>query len=411
MKEARPMKSPLIPSRVAPIRISPNGRYFVDRSGSPWFWLGDTQWHLFRSFKLEDVQAIIQNRKAKGFGALLIMLMGYEGDPVANVHGDLPWIDNDPSRPNERYFEHVDAAMRIACELDMIQVLGVYHKSQARYHTPGKAEALATWIARRYRDVPQIIWSMYPEARNQYAPVVQAIARGLQHGDGGAHMISVHPDPSPQSSSFLHDQPWLAFNMLQTCIDIELIQPMVAADYGMTPIKPVVMAEGGYEGVEFNRPFTPLDIRRQAWWTHLAGGHHVYGHNDHYRLLHQWREWIDAPGSLHLRTFRDIATSLKAWWNLIPDQSIIASSADVGADLTVAARSQASDWALVYFASPGSRTIRMDRIRSADTIVTSWIHPITGDRSMAGEFPYTKPVEFTPPQSWEDALLLMEGKT
>jgi hypothetical protein len=25
-----------------PIKVSPNGRYFVDRDGKPFFWLGDT---------------------------------------------------------------------------------------------------------------------------------------------------------------------------------------------------------------------------------------------------------------------------------------------------------------------------------------------------------------------------------
>ena len=34
------------------IRVSPNGRYFVDGEGNPFFWLGDTQWELFRCFSL-----------------------------------------------------------------------------------------------------------------------------------------------------------------------------------------------------------------------------------------------------------------------------------------------------------------------------------------------------------------------
>ena len=42
----------------------------------------------------------------------------------------------------------------------------------------------------------------------------------------------------------------------------------------------------------FGRPIAPLDIRRQAWWTYLAGGHHVYGHNDNWQGPERWREWI-----------------------------------------------------------------------------------------------------------------------
>ncbi len=281
-------------SNIAPLAISGNGRYFLDKKGKPFFWLGDTLWHLHRSFSPVDARAIMQNRKDKGFSVALVMLFGYEPDPMPNLNGESPWLDSDPSKPNEKYFEHVDATLRIACELDLIQVLGVYHKTQDRFYTPERAREQARWIANRYKDVPQIIWSMYPEARKQYVSIVKALAEGLKEGDGGAHWITVHPDPSPQSSSFMHDQPWLSFNMLQTCIDIEQIHAMTSADYAYTPIKPAVMAEGGYEGVEFNRPITPLDIRRQAYWTYLAGGHHIYGHNDNWTAPGKWRDWIDA---------------------------------------------------------------------------------------------------------------------
>ncbi len=32
-----------------PIRVSADGRYFVDKDGQPFFWLGDTAWPLFAS--------------------------------------------------------------------------------------------------------------------------------------------------------------------------------------------------------------------------------------------------------------------------------------------------------------------------------------------------------------------------
>ena len=31
-----------------PIKVSDNGRYFIDQKGNPVFWLGTTQWQLFR---------------------------------------------------------------------------------------------------------------------------------------------------------------------------------------------------------------------------------------------------------------------------------------------------------------------------------------------------------------------------
>jgi len=397
-------------SRIAPLGISGNGRYFLDKQGAPFFWLGDTLWHLYRSFPPADARTVLEDRKAKGFSVVLVMLIGYEPQPAPNTNGDCPWLDGDPARPNERYFEHVDAVMRVACELDLIQVLGVYHKSQDAYYDPARARESARWIARRYRDVPHIIWSMYPEAKRQYLPVVRALAEGLAEGDGGAHWVTVHPDPSPQSSSFLHQEGWLPLNMLQTCIDIEQVYPMTAADYGLTPAKPVVMAEGGYEGVEFNRLISPLDIRRQAWWTYLAGGHHVYGHNDNWQAPDRWREWISSPGSTHLRIYREIVTSLREWWTIVPDQSIIARGTGSGLALNAAGRSLAADWALVYLSAPAAVSVRMDRIKASERVAVCWIEPTSGERHQAGTFAYDDVAALQTPAGWQDALILLEAQ-
>ena len=43
---------------VGPIRVSSDGRYFVDQNETPFFWLGDTQWQLFRSFTPAEVETI-----------------------------------------------------------------------------------------------------------------------------------------------------------------------------------------------------------------------------------------------------------------------------------------------------------------------------------------------------------------
>ena len=37
-----------------PIKMSPNGRSFVDGEGKPILWLGMTQWELFSGYSLDD---------------------------------------------------------------------------------------------------------------------------------------------------------------------------------------------------------------------------------------------------------------------------------------------------------------------------------------------------------------------
>lgn len=84
----------------------------------------------------------------------------------------------------------------------------------------------------------------------------------------------------------MHGEKWVDFDSIQTWKNIELICPMVTKDYGMKPIKPVVMAEGAHEaGTEHGFDVTPLWVRRQAWYTCLLGAHHGYRHNGAWRIL------------------------------------------------------------------------------------------------------------------------------
>ena len=42
-----------------PVAVSENKRYLVDRSGNPVFWLGTTQWQLFREYTVDEVRTIL----------------------------------------------------------------------------------------------------------------------------------------------------------------------------------------------------------------------------------------------------------------------------------------------------------------------------------------------------------------
>ena len=403
---------------IGPIQISANGRHFVDRQGHPLFWLGDTQWELFRCFTPDLALRILKNRQAKGFDVILVMLTGVDVGrmhpevqiPYANLHDEKPWIDDDPLAPNEDYFRHVDSLIRLGEQTGQTFVVGVYHQWHAQIITLQKARAWARWVARRYRDVPNLIWSMYPQATQDFVPVCRELAAGLQEGDGGAHLISVHPDPSVASSSFIHDEAWLAFNMIQTCVSYDQIHATVTADYNRTPAKPVVMAEGGYEGIEFGKRQTAHQIRQQAYWTQLAGGHHVYGHNDAWQTPSSWQEWLDSPGSRDLQIFQEIITSRDEWWTLVPDQSILVSSAGSGYALNAAARSAAGRWVLVYLSEPGTVSIRLDAITAGRRANAQWIDPTSSRRMPAGEFAAANTQSFVCPPGWQDAVLLVEAR-
>ena len=51
---------------LARLRVSENGRFFVKADGSPFFWMGDTEWALFHLTR-EDAELYLKDRVAKRF--------------------------------------------------------------------------------------------------------------------------------------------------------------------------------------------------------------------------------------------------------------------------------------------------------------------------------------------------------
>jgi hypothetical protein len=392
------------------VKVSPNGRYFVDQNGQPVFWMGTTQWQLFRDYKIEDARTILEKTRERGFAYAQVMLMGVGDGTKANVYGEKPWIDDNPLTPNEAYFKNVDAVMRIARENNVIISMTMFHQRYRKHITLENARAWAKWLAQRYAKSPNIVWSMTPEARQEFVPILRELAAGLREGDGGVHLITFKPDPAPYSSSFIHGENWLDFNCMQTWKSVELIYPFITRDYNLKPVKPVVMAEGAYEhGSEYGFDVTPLWIRRQAYYSYLAGAHHTYGHNDSWRVLPTWKEALDAPGAVQLGILKKTFQGRKEWWNLVPDQTVFAGGGTTtGQVLNLAARHKDGLWVMAYLGSKASFSIHMDKISGGPRVSASWINPQTGESKAIGRFSNTGVKSFSTPEGWEDALLILE---
>lgn len=394
---------------VYPLKVSENHRYFVDQKGDPVFWLGTTQWQLFREYKLEDAKTIIERTKAHGFAFAQVMLMGVGDGTKPNVYGDKPWIDDNPLTPNERYFTNVDAVFQIARDHNLVISMTIFHQRYRKAITIEKARAWGKWIAQRYKSVPNIVWSMTPEAKPEFTPILRELAAGLHEGDGGTHLITFKPDPAPHPAGFLHDEPWLDFSVMQTWKWVERIYPMVTTEYHLKPTKPVLMGEGAYEhGSEYGFDVSPLWVRRQAYYSFLAGAAHAYGHNDSWRVLPTWKEALDAPGATQLGFLKKIFLDRKEWWHLVPDQTVFASGGNTnGQVLNLAARHKDGLCVMVYLGSKASFSVNMSKL-AAGTVSVVWIDPRTGASLTAGRRKNAGVESFSTPDEWEDALLILE---
>lgn len=391
------------------LRISGNRRYFVDGEGKPFFWQGDTEWELFHLFSLADARELLLDRHNQGFNVIQVMVTGVYPEWDASK-GMQPWkeqeawLNRNPLTPNEEYFKRADAIIDAAEEHGIILVLGVYHAKDNDFTriNGSNVRAWARWLAQRYKDKKNIVWSMYPHADRASEPVVRAAVRGLQEGDGGAHLITLHPDPSPTSSSFMHSDFWLSFNTLQTWSTDLMNYDMVRSDYSRTPTKPVVDGEARYEEEDGT---TPFQVRRAGYWACLAGGFYSYGHRDNWMSPRTWRTWYNTPGVKQIQIMGDLFRSID-WWRLVPDQSIFIdwTKGDVGA------RSSGGDWILAYLTSNEPVNIKMSAITASDSAMAWWVDPVTGTRTPIGVFPTARVKEFTPPSDREDVVLLIEKK-
>jgi hypothetical protein len=404
----------LVPSPVpsggsANIRVSGNNRYFVDANGKPFFWQGDTEWELFHLFSVADAKELLLDRRNQGFNVIQVMVTGVYPEWDASK-GMKPWkeqqawLDNNPLTPNEEYFKRADAIVAAAQEDGIVLVLGVYHAKDNDFNriNASNVKVWARWLSQRYKNAKNIVWSMYPHADPASEPVVRAAVRGLQDGAGGAPLITLHPDPSPTSSSFMHTDFWLSFNTLQTWSTDLMNYDMVRSDYVRTPAKPVVDGEARYEEEDGT---TPFQVRRAGYWAYLAGGFYSYGHRDNWASPQTWKTWYDTPGVKQVQIMGDLFRSIE-WWRLVPDPSVFV-------DWTkgdVAARSSGGDWIIAYLTSKEPVTVKLSAITASDSATASWVDPVTGAKTTIGVFPTSRTKEFSPPAGWEDAVLLIEKK-
>src|SRR6266704_3242101 len=84
-------------------KLSPNGRYFVDQNGKPFFYLGDTCWLLFQRLNHEELDEYLKDRAAKGFTVIQAYVLRGLGKQHPDGNSSLldatPLIDRDPTRP------------------------------------------------------------------------------------------------------------------------------------------------------------------------------------------------------------------------------------------------------------------------------------------------------------------------
>src|SRR5438128_11328359 len=106
---AAPDDAPVRSVKNIKLKVSPNGRYFVDQGGKPFFYLGDTCWLLFQRPNRQELDEYLKDRAAKGFTVIQAYVLRGLGrkhpDGNSSLLDATPLIDRDPTRPYEELFK------------------------------------------------------------------------------------------------------------------------------------------------------------------------------------------------------------------------------------------------------------------------------------------------------------------
>ena len=153
-------------------------------------------------------------------------------------------------------------------------------------------------------------------------------------------------------------------------------------------------------------------VRKQAYWSYLAGGYHTYGNTNTWNFgsfkaerTQDWKQALRSPGAAHLSVLTKLLVSIE-WWKLVPDSSVFVEGMGSGETRHAAMRSTAGDRLLVYLSHPGTVSLRLDGITATSVAQATWVDPQTGIRTAIGQFPTPGKSSFSSPKGWPDAMLL-----
>lgn len=426
------------------LKVSDNRRFLVTADGAPFFWLGDTAWELFHRLDRDEADRYLRDRAAKGFNVIqAVALAELEGLTTPNAYGDLPLHDLDPTRPNEAYFKHVDWVVGRANQLGLhVALLPTWgDKWNQRWgrgpevFTPDNAAVFGEWLGRRYRD-HAIIWVVGGDRgpdHDGHVAVIRETARGLRRGDGGAHLITMHPWGGHGSAQWFHGVDWLDFNVRQNGHEAHWNRySQIKDDYDRVPPVPVFDMEPLYEDHPINASAdsfgysTAADIRRTFYWTVFHGGcGYTYGHHSIWQFWAAgrepinkpamfWTEALDAAGAGQMIHGKRLMES-RPMLTRLPDDDLIAPSPcspfvpGAGLYRFNATRDAEGRYAMVYAPVGRKFAVRLHKL-AGPTVKAWWFNPRDGTATAAGEFANEGEREFIPPAPGEvlDWVLVLD---
>lgn len=438
-----------IQAQVPALKISANGRYLQTKKGKPFFWLGDTGWLLLIKCTKEEAVQYLDDRKAKGFNVIQVMLI-HDVKQAVNVYGDSSIHNGDIAQVISKdenitdghvygYWDHVDFIIREAEKRGMYMALVPLWGGNVKYTNPEKAKVYADFLANRYKKFSNIIWLNGGDIKGSDGlEVWKTIGTTIKAIDN-KHLMTFHPRGRTSSTFWFHNERWLDFNMFQSghrsyAQDTSANETLhygednwkyADYDYAMKPVKPTIDGEPSYEGIPYglhkeNEPYwQDFEIRRYAYWSVFAGCFgFTYGHNSVMQFFtpgdagisffpkEKWQSELQAPGAGQMQHLKNLLLS-KSYFDRVPAQHLVGNN---GERYERVAATMGKNYALFYVYNGQSFDVVMDKLPFTAS-KAGWFIPSTGE-TIPTQLPGQKGIQtFDPPgeaKNGNDFVLMLE---
>ncbi|WP_164019534.1 DUF4038 domain-containing protein [Pyxidicoccus trucidator] len=433
-----------------PIKASADQRLLVTATGAPFRYVADTPWALPSKLSQADVKAYFDDRQAKGFNTVQVMLLPMLSQWTKNFYGDEPFNGRNPASPaispvattdptdtsGYDYWDHVewviDEAGRRGIQVGAaVSWYGYGGRDWRPYMTTSAATAYGTFLGQRFGGKPHLFWILGGDNNpvgdaaavpagmdtSDRVEATNAMANAIRANEAVRHLMSYHAKRRTSSATYFASQAW---HTVHFAYSAENTHSNVLTDYNRTPVRPVVMPEAYYDA----RTGTPiLDRRRlraQAWWSYLSGAvGFAYGHENVWDMDSAWKPGLGAASATDIQRLHTFLNGYRTHL-LRPDHrsgntvkllstGYGSSTTNGGLDFGVSATASDGSFGLAYLPTTRSDLVVNLAALGSSSVTLSWWNPgVGGAKTPIGTFAGTGTRALTWPSGYSDAVLVVE---
>lgn len=347
-----------------------------------------------------QAELYFENRNQHNYNASIMSLIGATGnggpdEQGATFDGIRPFINNDITQFNPRYWDRVasylDAACRHGNTIFLYPIDGWnYNSPEFKDVSTDQAQRYGELVAQRFAEYPNIVWMTGGDYFGDADPRLDAVIQGIrQTNDHRPFSIQLtHGGFSAQNDFWAPKIDWnFVYTYYPTYANVLAAYRQTRTDRTI----PALFGEGNYEGEDNlgGPPTTDETLRRQVIWALTSGSPGEFAGS---------RDWLFAPGwesrldTTSVSQIQGIRTWFQQhpWWQLVPDDQDPLITAGRGtqasqydpidvldSDYATAARTPDGKFAVAYV--PTARTITIDTAKLVAPFSATWVDPTAAD--------------------------------